>query len=198
MQNTMNPSINTIPTAQLYGSYTLWSPVEETWSEPITFTDAMSAYARDPELQAAILNQDGTAGDPVPFAEIAKRAHTASTLPRDLETSIELRQRNIRVQNQRAAATRSTESVLDTPITLPHPAAPSHSTQEAPIPPETLALLTHALRLFIIVTYGTFYLTGAAALIAGAANEQKPLIATGIIILAITAAVNCSLAGRND
>lgn len=195
----MNQNINLIPIAQLYRlRYLLWNPLEETWSEPVTFTDAMSAYARDPELQAAILNQDGTAGDPVPFAEIAKRAHTASTLPRDLDTSIELRQRNIRVQNQRAAATRSTESVLDTPITLPHPAAPSHSTQEAPIPPETLALLTHALRLFIIVTYGTFYLTAIGAIIGGFSSGATHIGISGIILAVITAAVNTSLAGRND
>lgn len=194
----MNPSINTIPTAQLYGTYTLWNPVEETWSAPITYTAAVEAYARDPELQASLILPDGTTTAPAPMAEIIKRARAASTLPRDLDTSADLRQRNIRVQAQRAAAARSTESALDTPITIPHPAAPRPSTRETPIPPETIHLLHHALRLFLIVTYGTFYITGAAALIAGAANEQKHLIASGIIILAITAAVNTSLAGRND
>lgn len=183
----MTPNINTIPTAQLYGTYTLWNPVEETWSDPITYTAAVEAYARDPELQASLILPDGTTTAPAPMAEIIKRARAASTLPRDLDTSADLRQRNIRLQNQRAAATRSTESALDTPHHHP-----------APIPSETIHLLHHALRLFLCVTYGTFYIAGAAALITGAASEQIPLIASGIIILILTAVVNTYLAGRND
>lgn len=194
----MNPSINTIPTAQLYGTYTLWNPVEETWSGPITYTAAVEAYARDPELQASLILPDGTTTAPAPMSEIIKRAAAASTPPRDLETSADLRQRNIRVQNQRAAAARNTESVLDTPITIPHPAAPRPSTASAPLPPETLTLLTHALRLFLCVTYGTFYLTAAGAIIGGFSSGATHIGISGLILGLITAVVYASLTGYRD
>lgn len=100
----MTPNINLIPAADLHRlQYLLWQPLEETWSAPVTLAAAMEAYARDPELQAAIVNQDGATGQPQPFAEIAKRARTATT-PRSIEESAAMRQRANRVHAQRTAA----------------------------------------------------------------------------------------------
>ncbi|MCQ2439392.1 MAG: hypothetical protein MJ074_06495 [Oscillospiraceae bacterium] len=164
----MNPSINTIPTAQLYGNYTLWNPVEETWSEPTTYTAAVEAYARDPELQASLILPDGTTTAPAHMSEIIKRA----------------------------AATRNTESAPGTPI--PHPAAPRPSAAAAPFPAETVYLLHHALRLFLCVTYGTFYLTAAGAIIGGFSSGATHIGLSGLILGIITAAVHATLSGRAD
>lgn len=166
---TMNPSINTIPTAQLYRlRYLLWQPLEETWSEPVTFTAAMSAYVRDPELQAAIINQDGTTGDPVPFAEIAKRAHTPS------------------------------KPNLPQPTTPPRAERPQEIADDLSLPPETLTLLTHALRLFLCATYGTFYLTAAGAIIGGFSSGATHIGISGLILGLITAVVHATLSSRAD
>lgn len=163
----------------------------------MNFAAAQETAAREPDLQACILMPDGSTSTTAPFAEIFKRASSSASAPRDIETAAALHQRNERVQAQRAAATapQPSSAPAHQPSAAPMPRA---AKQAAAIPSETLALIHHALRLFLIVTYGTFYIAGAAALIAGAANEQIPLIATGIIIIAITAIVNCSLAGRND
>lgn len=160
----MNPSINTIPVAQLYRlRYLLWQPLEETWSEPVTFTAAMSAYVRDPELQASIINQDGTTGDPIPFAEIAKRAHTPS------------------------------KPNLPQPTTPPRAERPQEIADDLSLPPETLALLTHALRLFLCATYGTLYIASAGAIIGGFSSGATHIGISGIILLILTAGTHVHL-----
>lgn len=195
MPDTMNPSINTIPTAQLYGNYTLWNPVEETWSEPTTYTAAVEAYARDPELQASLILPDGTTTAPAPMSEIIKRAHTTSTKARPEPT-----------------LTKKIKDLLNEPLPglldpLPGtttskpsatPAAPRPSTPAATLPAETIYLLHHALRLFLCVTYGTLYLTAAGAIIGGLASDQNALAFSGLILGLITAVVHATLSGRTD
>lgn len=190
------PSINTIPTSQLYGNYTIWNPVEETWSTPIPYTAAVEAYARDPELQASLILPDGTTTEPATMAEIIKRTHTSSTIPRDIETAAHIRQRNIRVQNQRTAAAKERQPT--TTNTQPQtPATQVRHTSAPPIPSETIALLNHALRLFLCVTYGTFYLTAAGAIIGGLRSGENTLAISGFILGIITAAVHVTLSGNS-
>ena len=98
---TMNPNLNTIPAADLPKlKYTIWQPLTNDWSPPITFEEAQEFAARDPELHACAILPSGEYTDPAPFAETYKRAN----VPRDLETATALRQRANRVHAQRTAA----------------------------------------------------------------------------------------------
>ena len=189
----MTPNINLIPAAHLAKQqYLLWNPVDETWSEPMNFAAAQETAAREPDLQACILMPDGSTSTTAPFAEIFKRAASAASAPRDIETAAALHQRNERVQAQRAAATAPQPSPAPArqPSAAPMPRA---ANQAAAIPAETLTLLRHALRLFLIVTYGTLYIASAGAIIGGLAGGQNALAVSGIILLILTAGTHVYL-----
>lgn len=191
---TMNTNLNTIPAADLPKlKYTIWQPLTNDWSPPITFKEAQEFAARDPELHACAILPSGEYTDPAPFAETYKRAN----VPRDLETATALRQRNERVQAQRAAATAPQPS----PAPARQPSAaplPRSTNQAAAIPPETISLLTHALRLFLCVTYGTLYISAAGAIIGGLASGEKTLAIAGVIVAAATMILHEYLTRRAD
>lgn len=193
MPGTMTPSINLIPAARLTAAqYSIWQPLEETWSQPISYAEAAEAAARDPELQACAIMPDGTSTAPVPFVEIYKRAHTTSTKTQPEPT-----------------LTKKIKDLLNEPLPglldpLPGtttskpsatPAAPRPSTTAA-LPAETIYLMHHALRLFLCVTYGTFYLTAAGAIIGGLRSGENILAISGFILGIITAAVHVTLSGN--
>lgn len=174
----MTPNINLIPSAHLAEhQYLLWNPVDETWSEPMNFAAAQETAAREPDLQACILMPDGSTSTTAPFAEIFKRAASA---PRDIETAAALHQRNERVQAQRAAAPAPQPSPAPArqPSAAPMPRA---ANQAAAIPAETLTLLRHALRLFLILTYASLYISAASAIIVGLTTGNHIVSIVGII-----------------
>lgn len=188
----MNPSIHTIQPAQLQQlQYTVKQPLDDSWSAPMSYAAAQETAAREPDLQACAILPDGTTTAPAPFAEIYTRAAGPRT-PRDIETAAALHQRNERVQAQRTAATAPQPS----PAPARQPSAaplPSAANQAAAIPAETLTLLRHALRLFLIVTYGTLYIASAGAIIGGLAGGQNARAVSGIILLILTAGTHVYL-----
>lgn len=182
----MNPQITAIPAAQLYGNYTLWNPVEETWSPPMSYTAAVEAYARDPELQASLILPDGTTTAPAQMAEIIKRAHTASTLPRDLKTASAIQER----ANAKPAA-QAEEHAHDTPAPdaqqAQPPSASPETTQQLAAIREQLATLTRAAVLYTKLTFLAIDLAGIGLIIGGLAGSNIPFILAGLILLGISA-----------
>lgn len=164
-QNTLTPH------EYKQAQYTLWQPLEETWSAPASYAEALEAYARDPELQAAIINQDGTAGQPEPFAEITRRAETPEPAPAP--------------PAEQRSPMQSIANTLNTPIHLPRPERRrrrhTENTSNA-LPRETINRLNHALGLFIILTYASLYISAASAIIIGLTTENHIISIAGIIV----------------
>lgn len=164
-QNTLTPP------EYKQAQYTLWQPLEETWSAPVNYTAALEAYTHDPELQAAIINQDGTAGQPEPFAQITRRAETPEPAPAPPE--------------EQRSTLQSLANTLNTPIHLPRPERRRHRQSENTsntLPRETINRLNHALGLFIFLTYASLYISAASAIIVGLTTENHIISIAGIIV----------------
>lgn len=162
-QNTPTPS------EYKQAQYTLWQPLEETWSAPASYAEALEAYARDPELQAAIINQDGTAGQPEPFAQITRRAETPEPAPAPPE--------------EHRSPMQSLANTLNAPIHLPRPERRRRRHSENAtnvLPRETINRINHALGLFLFLTYASLYISCAAIAIIGFQNENFLTVAAGV------------------
>lgn len=131
----------------------------------MNFAAAQETAAREPDLQACILMPDGSTSTTAPFAEIFKRATSSTSAPRDIETAA-------------ASAPQPSSAPARQPSAAPMPRA---ANQAAAIPAETLTLLRHALRLFLILTYASLYISAASAIIVGLTTENLIVSIVGII-----------------
>lgn len=203
----MNHSIDSIPIAELQrAQYILWNAFDETWSAPMSYSDATEYYARDPELQVSAILADGTtSSDTAPFAEIVKRMR--SNQPKDLEAA------RVAAKIAQAAASRKLTDSAGNSLHSPQTTQAEivrhlqsletimrqslrEQKQASDNMQEISPLVEHALRLYIFVTYGTLYLGSAAALFIGITSGQYAYAVAGGIVLAVTAAIHMYLTSK--